>query len=34
VLGLAFDICRQAEARQLRPMQFGVADVRKNFVIP
>ncbi len=25
VLGLAFDICRQAEARQLRPMQFGVA---------
>jgi geranyl-CoA carboxylase beta subunit len=25
VLGLAFDICRQAEARMLRPMQFGVA---------
>jgi len=25
VLGLAFDICRQAETRQLRPMQFGVA---------
>ena len=25
VLGLAFDICRQAEARQLRPMQFGVS---------
>jgi geranyl-CoA carboxylase beta subunit len=25
VLGLAFDICRQAEARTLRPMQFGVA---------
>jgi geranyl-CoA carboxylase beta subunit len=25
VLGLAFDICRQAEARRLRPMQFGVA---------
>jgi len=25
VLGLAFDICRQADARQLRPMQFGVA---------
>jgi geranyl-CoA carboxylase beta subunit len=25
VLGLAFDICRQAEARKLRPMQFGVA---------
>jgi geranyl-CoA carboxylase beta subunit len=25
VLGLAFDICRQAEARNLRPMQFGVA---------
>ena len=25
VLGLAFDICRQAEARVLRPMQFGVA---------
>jgi geranyl-CoA carboxylase beta subunit len=25
VLGFAFDICRQADARQLRPMQFGVA---------
>ena len=25
VLGLAFDICRQADARVLRPMQFGVA---------
>jgi geranyl-CoA carboxylase beta subunit len=25
VLGLVFDICRQAEARKLRPMQFGVA---------
>ncbi len=25
VLGLAFDICRQADARTLRPMQFGVA---------
>ena len=25
VLGLAFDICRQAQARTLRPMQFGVA---------
>ena len=25
VLGLVFDICRQADARQLRPMQFGVA---------
>jgi hypothetical protein len=25
VLGLAFDICRQAEARTLRPMQFGVS---------
>jgi geranyl-CoA carboxylase beta subunit len=25
VLGLVFDICRQAEARSLRPMQFGVA---------
>ena len=25
VLGLAFDICRQAERRTLRPVQFGVA---------
>jgi geranyl-CoA carboxylase beta subunit len=25
VLGFVFDICRQAEARRLRPMQFGVA---------
>ena len=25
VLGLAFDICRTAEARTLRPVQFGVA---------
>ncbi len=25
VLGFAFDICRQADARQLRPMQFGVS---------
>jgi geranyl-CoA carboxylase beta subunit len=25
VLGLCFDICRQADARTLRPMQFGVA---------
>jgi geranyl-CoA carboxylase beta subunit len=25
VLGLAFDICRQADARVMRPMQFGVA---------
>ncbi len=25
VLGLTFDICRQADARTLRPMQFGVA---------
>jgi geranyl-CoA carboxylase beta subunit len=25
VLGLAFDVCRQAERRELRPVQFGVA---------
>ncbi|MEI7445097.1 MAG: carboxyl transferase domain-containing protein [Burkholderiales bacterium] len=25
VLGLAFDVCRRAEARTMRPMQFGVA---------
>ena len=25
VLGLAFDICRRAERRTLRPVQFGVA---------
>jgi geranyl-CoA carboxylase beta subunit len=25
VLGLAFDVCRQAGRRTLRPIQFGVA---------